>query len=337
MLPKTIQYRREMENEDATRISHLVTLTKGLLPRADNGPISLSSRVRALIDNDNNEEEDNFFGLRMPRKPKMTLRQLRLSNIDADAHNHTWNGDRTGHQFEVGDYGYIPDGKRDFKDFIILGNIVKTEVTKFAVSNHAYGTHWFQESVASMPHGNTSMEPFPLPGDATCWTLIAIPYAESRCRIIQSSSFERVADAWRFLLLHGRDLAMKHDIKPEKLMLITQAGTDQDFYTRPRFLPPPSCHPVYQPFDFNNPGFNSPHSRMFQTRFPNNLVPVIVYLITSPTPGFEPYWSHKPVLVPQGTTRPDFDDHKYRAFWFGAEWPSDFIHWIQLHTEDFAE
>ncbi|KAG6886046.1 hypothetical protein C0995_008868 [Termitomyces sp. Mi166 len=61
------QYRldADIKNEDITgRISHLVSLTKGLLP-SDKAP-KLSSRVRAFIVNDENEEEDDFLSLRIP-------------------------------------------------------------------------------------------------------------------------------------------------------------------------------------------------------------------------------------------------------------------------------
>ncbi|KAG6886045.1 hypothetical protein C0995_008867 [Termitomyces sp. Mi166 len=270
----------------------------------------------------------------------MTLRQLRLSNIDADAHNHTWNENRgiPSHKFAVGDYGYIPDGKKDFDDFIVLGNVAKKELAKFAISHHAYGTHWCQE--ASIPW-DAPMKPFPqvLPGDVTCWALVVPPYAEVGCQIIHSSSFGHVADAWRLLLLHGRDLAMEHDIKPEKLMLITQAGTNQDFYihdfdTRPPGPPRGLSHPVHQPFDFYQPGFSgfNDSGHMFSS-FPDKTAPAIMYLITSPTPGFDPYWSHTPIPVPQGTTRPGLN----HGWTYRIGWSTGFIHWIQLHSEDFAE
>ncbi|KAG6914409.1 hypothetical protein DXG01_000534 [Tephrocybe rancida] len=98
MLPKggTLQHKREddIDNGEPTRqISHLVTLTKGLLP-ADKAPIRLSPRVQALIGgHDDDEDEDDFY--RTPKRPKLDLRQLRLSNLDADTHDHESNREHT--------------------------------------------------------------------------------------------------------------------------------------------------------------------------------------------------------------------------------------------------
>ncbi|KAG6908041.1 hypothetical protein DXG01_006403 [Tephrocybe rancida] len=344
MLPKggTLQYKREddIDNGETTRqISHLVTLTKGLLP-ADKAPIRLSPRVQALIgSHDDYEDEDDFY--RTPKKPKLDLRQLRLSNLDADTHDHAWNenGGIPSHKFSVGDYGYIPEEGKGFDDFIVLGNILKEELAVFATESYARGTHW---SWKDIPVHHAPLEPFPLPGDASCWTMVVLPHAQVDCQIVHASSFERVADAWRFLLLNGKDLAAKHNVQPGELMLITRAGTNQDFNIRDFDTQPPlsyrppqafNIHPVHQPF-IQRPGFNNHAHTMHNhiSAIPNN-PPAIMYLITSLTPGFEPYWSHKPIAVPPGTARPSLN----RGWTYKIGWSTGFVSWIQLHPEDFTD
>ncbi|KAG6837782.1 hypothetical protein H0H93_001709 [Arthromyces matolae] len=309
MLPKggTIQYKRDddIENGDTSRrISHLVTLTRGLLP-ADDAPITLSSRVRSFINSDHEEdEEDSFY--RMPKTPKLSLRQLRLSNINADAHNHTWNenGGIPPHKFCVGDIGYIPEEGKNFSDFVILGNVLKEGLVKFKLREHAYGTQWSWKDV---PIRRAPLEPFSLSEHATGWSMVVLPFAKVDCQITHSTFLESVADAWHFLLQHGKAIAMKHKVKPEELILITHAGTDQDFSihdfdSQPPLARRPNQVFVRQPSHIPRPfGFSG--IQQMNPVFPTNQ-PAIMYLITSSKPGFAPYWSHHPVIVSGGAARP---------------------------------
>lgn len=164
MLPKggTIQYKRidEIDDGDITRqISHLVTLARGLLP-ADDAPIALPTRVKSLIapSDDEDEEEDG-----VTQRTKLSLRQIRLSNIEAGTHNHVWNenGGIPSYKFAAGDFGYVPTGK-EFKDFVILGNVIKDMLAELSTENHAYGTQWCWKDVP--PH-RAPIEPYILPGE----------------------------------------------------------------------------------------------------------------------------------------------------------------------------
>ncbi|KAG6845153.1 hypothetical protein H0H87_012949 [Tephrocybe sp. NHM501043] len=345
MLPKggTLQYKREddIDNGETTRlISHLVTLIRGLLP-ADKASIHLPPRVQALIKgrDDDNDDDDDFY--RSAPRPNLDLRQLRLSNIDADMHDHTWteNGGIPSHKYAVGDYGYIPDGGKDFDDFVVLGNVLKEGLGDgFAIQNEARGVQW---SWKDIPIRHADMEPYPLPGDATCWTMVVLPFAQVDCQVVHSSSFERIADAWRYLLLNGKELGAKHDVRPDELVLITRAGTNQDFYIHDFDSQPPlagrpnqAFKPVHQPF-VQRQGFNTvnPAHGMLNSRFVNPTnPPAIMYLVTSLVPGFEPYWAHSPVACPPGAARPTLR----RGWTYKIGWSTGFIDWIQLHPEDFG-
>ncbi|KAG6812614.1 hypothetical protein H0H92_001833 [Tricholoma furcatifolium] len=324
MLPKgsSLNFRlddaktHKIDPDTARRMSHLAILVKGLLP-ADNAPFTLSSRVQSLVGkpDDDSDEEDSFD--RLSRTQKMNLRELRLSNIDAGTHDHTWSENMgiPSHKFSVGDFGYIPDGGKDFNDFVLLGNVLKEALAGFAIATHARGFQWNPNDIPFRP---SQMDPFHLPGDATCWTLVVLPHAKVNCQIVHSAYVECVSDAWKFLMQNGKGLAVKHGIKPGDLILVTQAGTNQDFYihdfnTQPPLAPrPPQAfnrHPVHQPFGNTRPGFNA-HGHM--NRYPHmspfaNNPPAIMYLITSLTQGFEPYWSHAPVAVPAGAPRPNLN------------------------------
>ncbi|KAF5375353.1 hypothetical protein D9615_008027 [Tricholomella constricta] len=337
MLPKGggIQYKREDDAEDgdtSRRISHLVALTRGLLP-SDNAPITLSPRVKALI---GNQDDDD---IRYKERSKLDIRQLRLSNIEADAHDHVWNenGGISSHKFLVGDFGYIPKQGKDFKSFVTLGNVLKEGLAMFEIQNDTRGFQWSWDDI---PIRHVEMEPFPLPCDVTCWSMAVLPNAQIDCQIMHSKVVTSVGDAWRFLLLYGKDLAAEHNIRPDELILITRAGTNQDFYIKDLSTPVHAFHrpPVYprfgQPpqFSQNGPGFNNQlqqHRHMLP--YQNNL-PTIMYLITSSSPDFQPYWSHSPVAVPPSASRPDLK----RGWTFKIGWSTGFINWIQLHAEDFA-
>ncbi|RDB19620.1 hypothetical protein Hypma_013247 [Hypsizygus marmoreus] len=343
MLPKcgTIQYRRvdEIDEGDITRqVSHVVTLARSLLP-ADNAPIVLPSHVKALLSISVNDEED-YDEFTKPFKP--SLRQLRLTGIEAGTHNHVWheNGGIPAHKFIVGDFGYIPEGK-DFTDFVILGNVFEDNFAKFEVESNVYGEQWCWKDI---PLRRQPIDPFSLPGDANCWPIAVPPNAQIDCLVIQSSFISHIGGAWRFLLLDGKDLAMKYGIKPEEIMMITRAGTNQDFYIRD-FSTPGHAHLQHhqqlghQRFGHTRPAFNSPHTahhHQWQSRgfAPHqNTLPSIMYLLTSSDPNYSPYWSHNPVSVPAGTRRPELR----RGWTYKIGWCTGFVNWIQLHPEDFRD
>lgn len=158
MLPGngSIQYNRSDQvdgDDDTRRLSHLVSVIRGLLP-PDDAPIALPPRVKALI-RDQAEEEISTS------TTKLSLRQMRLSNIEAGVHNHVWheNGGVPADKFSVGDFGYIPSGN-DFKNFVILGNVIQDGSAKFVVQDSAYGSQW---SWKDFPIRHVQIEPYTLP------------------------------------------------------------------------------------------------------------------------------------------------------------------------------
>lgn len=164
MLPNSgvIQYKRTDEIDegvDARPISHLVSVMCGLLP-AENAPISLPPRVKGLIGAHGDDQYEGTY----TSSPKLSLRQIRLSNIEAGTHNHVWheNGGIPAHVFAVGDFGYIPP-RGEFKDFVILGNVINDGSATLTTENTANGTQW---SWKDFPIRHVQIEPYALPDGA---------------------------------------------------------------------------------------------------------------------------------------------------------------------------
>jgi len=166
MLPGNgfIQHNQVDGDDDTRRLSHLISVIRGLRP-PDDAPIALSPRVKALIKDQTEEETSTSTS-------KLNLRQMRLSNIEAGVHNHIWheNGGVPADKFSVGDFGYIPSGN-DFKDFVIIGNVVRDGSAKFVVQDSAHGSQW---SWKDFPIRHVQMGSYALPGGVK-WCAVDIP------------------------------------------------------------------------------------------------------------------------------------------------------------------
>lgn len=156
-LPITELFTTEESNQ-ARKLNHLVTLVRGLLPGAQDQPV-LSLRVKSLLEGSENDDGD--AGDELNNQPKLNLKQLRISNIEAGAHGHEWkeNGGIPPHKFAVGDFGYIPAG-RNFSDFVALGNVIEDGLEKLTIEHHTSGVQWCWND---MPIRHTSMEAYDLP------------------------------------------------------------------------------------------------------------------------------------------------------------------------------
>lgn len=206
-------------------------LARGLLPTEDEPP-ELSPRVKALLPNDDDDDEADAPNNQL----KLTLRQVRLSNIDARRHDHAWkeNSRVPAYKFAVGDFGYIPDGK-DFNDFAILGNVFKDELADFPVESRGWGQQWCWKD---LPIQRANITPYSLPGDVKWWALkpvplslcpkyflsyswpLAVPHgAQMDCQVTQSNVVENISDAWRFFIDNCQFLAEEFNVNPENLML----------------------------------------------------------------------------------------------------------------------
>lgn len=120
--------------------------------------------MKALIGS-SSDRDDDFEDV--SERPRLTLRQLRLSNIEANTHDHTWkeNAGILSHKFAVGDFGYIPEGE-GFEAYVKLGNIYSDELVELSVESHTYGTQWCWKD---MPVRRSTIDPYELP-DNVAWS-----------------------------------------------------------------------------------------------------------------------------------------------------------------------
>ncbi|KAF9238341.1 hypothetical protein BU15DRAFT_62547 [Melanogaster broomeanus] len=306
---------RKMSLEDMQKkINHLVTLARALLPSSNESP-ELSPKLQALI-------EDNDF-----ETPSLTLRQ--------GVTKHSWyERNVPADKFSVGDIGYILPGK-GWDSFVRLRNILEDGVAELKTSAKAIGEHWCWENV---PIRRQPIQAFELPMCTAGWPVAVPPHKQIDVVVRHEAFVSVVKDAWQFLLQNGKKLAQEAGIKPEDLILVTHAGTHQDFYIKdfrpqpfggrqnkladPRF-PHQQTHGFHQPpsFGFAN---HSPH-------FNQPTMPSIVYLFTSLSPSHEPYWSSSPMCALPGAERPPLDRH----FTYKIGYKTGFLNYVQLHAEDF--
>jgi hypothetical protein len=92
------------------RTRQLIALLSSLLPgRADK--FELASELEDILEDDANE---------------VSLTKLRNISIMNGRHSHSWTERSPLDTFSVGDYGYLPDGGKDFTNFKVLGNVFDT-------------------------------------------------------------------------------------------------------------------------------------------------------------------------------------------------------------------
>jgi hypothetical protein len=95
----------EIVHHQKTR--QLLSLLESLLPRKTDIP-ELCSELEDLLDADPGET---------------TLSELRSISIANGRHDHSWRERCPPDTVFVGDYGYMPEGGKDFVNFKVLGNI----------------------------------------------------------------------------------------------------------------------------------------------------------------------------------------------------------------------
>ncbi|KAH7921126.1 hypothetical protein BV22DRAFT_1132533 [Leucogyrophana mollusca] len=319
----------EVTDEMQKKINHLVTLARGLLP-SGHEPAVLPPRLLTLV-------EDNESAA-----PSLTLRQVRDLSFTLRCHDHTWyERSVPAHKFAVGDLGYIPAGET-FTSFVRLRNVLEDHLVALDVSTKAFAEHWCWEN---MPISREPLESYALPGDVNGWAVAVPPHAQIDVVAIHEAFVTSVNDAWRYLLQHGQSLAAEAGVKPHELILVTRAGTHQDFYIKdfrpkpfgmhgqmlggdPRFAANPFHH--QQMHGFQQPRHFGHH---FPPAFGTPTLPSIFYLFTSLDPGHEPYWSSSPVCVAKGAPRPSVG----RDFTYKIGWNIGFLNYVQLHAEDFMD
>ncbi|KAH7905878.1 hypothetical protein BJ138DRAFT_1226523, partial [Hygrophoropsis aurantiaca] len=323
----------KITDEMQRKINHLVTLARSLLPKG-HGPAVLPPKLLNLV-------EDNDFAV-----PSLTLRQVRDISFDLSSHDHTWyERSVPSHKFSVGDLGYIPSGK-SFESFVRVRNVLDDRLAAFDVSTKASGDHWCWENT---PIQREPLQGYSLPENVTGWAVAVPPHAQIDVAATHEAYVTSTHEAWRYLLANGQSLAEEASVKPHELILITRAGTHQDFYIND-FRPKPfgmqshgnhiggrdprfAANPFHQ---HQTHGFHQ--SRSFHPPppfggFGQSLLPSIFYLFTSLDALHEPYWSQSPVCVPRGSPRPPFPHN----FTYKIGWNIGFLNYVQLHAEDFTD
>ncbi|KAH7882155.1 hypothetical protein F5I97DRAFT_1817508 [Phlebopus sp. FC_14] len=303
------------------KVNHLVTLARALLPSGSRSP-ELAPELQRFID-------DNDF-----EAPSITLRQVRDLTFDTDGHNHSWyERNVPAGKFSVGDLGYLPPGK-GWDSFVRLLNVANDGLVKLQTSSKSIGEHWCWEEV---PIRRQPLQAFEMPGNINGWPVAVPSYKQIDVAVIHETFMSVVKDAWRYLLENGNELAREAGVKPEDLILVTHAGTHQDFYIKD-FRPKPFgmdrqlIDPRFAANSFHgaqNRGFGSgnfaPHS------FNEPVMPSIFYLFTSSSASHEPYWSSSPMCVPPGAERPPLN----RNFTSKIGCKTGFLNYVQLYSEDF--
>ncbi|SJL00653.1 uncharacterized protein ARMOST_03966 [Armillaria ostoyae] len=316
------------DDDEIMRLHHVAALVEGFIPKARE-PHGLPERTRALL----TDVDEPFNGLMKGQAP--SLRQLRLSSLDAKSHDHVWytNLGVLPCRFSVGDFGYIPRHKghavsgKSFEDFILLGNTFRDDFAKFIVERTCHGTQFCWKD---FPMTRQPVNPFSLTDDIQCWPIVVPPGAQIDCDITHEQSIANTTDAWRFLMQESRSLASELGIQPHDLILITRAGLSRhayihDFATSVKLGPSHWHHQL--------PGVRQPPRPFLPHQPPAMATPM--YLHTSFDDSYEPYWSHQPRYTPH---EPQSKPPPLSGGWrntVGSD--TQFVSWIQLLPEDFDD
>ncbi|KIJ60481.1 hypothetical protein HYDPIDRAFT_98697 [Hydnomerulius pinastri MD-312] len=204
-----------------------------------------------------------------------------------------------------------------------MRNVIEDGLVSLKTGRRERGECWCWEN---LQEGRQPLQGFDMFGGVKGWPVAVPPYKQIDVVVVHEEFVSIVKDAWEYLLLNGKQLALEEaGVKPEDLILVTHAGTHQDFYIHD-FRPPPlpfgggnNRQLIPDPRFAANPfhhqqthGFHQPRSGGFGFGNPFNqpMIPSIVYLFTSLDAGHEPHWSSSPVFVPSGAgERPPLDRH----------------------------
>ncbi|KAJ7778459.1 hypothetical protein B0H16DRAFT_1846800 [Mycena metata] len=298
------------EQDPTWQLTQLTALIANLLPRG-NDPPGLPTQIKNVL----TAHDDSWT------PSPLSLRQLRMLSIEADAHSYVWktNSAIPAHKFAVGDIGFIPEGK-GWDSFVPFANIFKDGLTDLPVQKDASGVSWCWKDV---PIRHSSLQNFELPQDVHCWPVAVQPGTQVDCQILYQTVLTSMKDAWHFLLENAIPLGKKWNIAPQSIILITKSGTDQTFAINDfgGALQSNMRHNMALPA----PGRHGPPPFLSRETMPR-----IMYLSTSSREGYEPRWSHTPV---SSSSHPTLE----RGWTYRMGWRTGFINWAQLHVEDFKQ
>ncbi|KIK80862.1 hypothetical protein PAXRUDRAFT_764104 [Paxillus rubicundulus Ve08.2h10] len=206
----------EVTEDMQKKNNHLVTLARALLPSGSESP-ELPPKLQELI-------EDNDFDT-----PCLTLRQVRDLTFQAGGHDHSWYERHVpADKFFVGDIGYILPGT-GWDSFVRLRNVFEDDMGVFKTSMKTKGEHWCWEN---MPIRRQPLQGFDMPMNIAGWPVAVPPHKQIDVVVVHEAFVSVVKDAWQYLLRTGKKLAGEAGIEPEDLILVTHAGTHQDFYIK---------------------------------------------------------------------------------------------------------
>ncbi|RPD77045.1 hypothetical protein L226DRAFT_483343 [Lentinus tigrinus ALCF2SS1-7] len=327
------------------KVNHLTILARALLPNSDDIK-TVKERLQKLLGSVDDEEG-------FSETPLMTLRQIRKAAFAANVHQQAWfeNQGIPPHKFRVGDLGYLPkdtttEGK-DWTNFVVLCNILEEGLAKLDVSDATVG---HKGSWQDGFHEREDITPYELPGGLHGWAVAVPPEAEYDIDIVHTKEFDRVHDAWDYLLDVGKAMAETHDVKPEELILITRVGAEQRFKVRDlrrvQYNMPESHGSHYGRGGHTGFGQHSAHNPYGLGRGAGHRKPVrgqdlsfkIFYVFTSASKDHEPYFSQTPIPTPQPQAKKpqELDPNTVKCFAF-LDVTYGFLNYVQLHAEDFAD
>ncbi|EKM52601.1 uncharacterized protein PHACADRAFT_31094 [Phanerochaete carnosa HHB-10118-sp] len=303
---------------------------------------------------------------------KLTLKRLRQAALQAGTHGVTWSNNFVPpHLFRVGDVGYIrsegtedkdgSDGEKEpkalwsyggFDRFVRMCNILDeaaphsgSEIPietgpRVSLESKPESTGW----TTAFDHGRfekTELQAFEAGGGMLGWPIVTSPGTRLTVHMLHSNYIVNVNDAWSLLLARAPELARKHGVRPEDLMLVTRSGTEYRVKVHDiRSVPPSFYTPPLQHFPAHHspfpprPGFPGyPHG--FPGHHPHGGFapppPLPSYIFTSEAQGFEPSLQDTPVCLPhQAPPR----QQNARCLWV-LDGAYGFMNYVRLCAEDF--
>ncbi|KAI0041685.1 hypothetical protein FA95DRAFT_1640934 [Auriscalpium vulgare] len=331
LVDRALQFLKDLEAAEETRRgdpaqrgSKIHSLLRSLLPQSRDDP-TLPSDLLDLLDDA--EDDDRA----------MSLPALRSLSIARQRHDQSWHERAPVRKCAVGDYGWIPQGTRNFEEFVRLGNV-------FEDCNGGQGAEGLEvvlETTGTQVHianrfpERTQCQPYPLPDELEGWPIALMPQSSVTVFVRRESRMLSVNDAWQFLLNRASTLATRHSVKQHNLLLVTRSLTVEDYQVHDR-SPPPLVHrspfPPMNGFPGHNPfAGHQQHVHHFGAG-PFNPVPIptLVYLFTSGKEGFSAY------ITDNALGKPRPQEFRSTAWMFACQagWPAGFVDYIQLDPED---
>ncbi|KAI0310774.1 hypothetical protein OF83DRAFT_1178204 [Amylostereum chailletii] len=295
------------------KIRQLQALLESLLPHPTEAP-ALAPELEDILDT------DDGAALSLPALRKIALARER--------HGHTWQERCPAGKFEVGDYGHIPRGGKDFSGFEVLGNVFEIEGCRLDVARDVEGE--YVATNRGFPDRQQA-RPFLLPDGLEGWPLAMLPQATVTVFSRRQTHIASVNEAWKVLADQAAALGARHGVDPHELILITRTLNINDLSVND-WSPPALGHsrlPQRPAFPPPRPGFGSGGGSAFSAP---PALPTVIYLFTSPKPDFEPYVTDDV----GGRPRPRPVRSTSWCYRCRAGWPVDYANYIQLDKEDFA-